>query len=179
MSYLKINLSDLAIEDVCKQLKEKFLDVVQTFDYTVFRHYEEKDQTSIQGVNVDKTGSVLTLSKMVKIDYIHDNRDYMWGGGPSSYKPITYEFYISAKIIDDKVNRVTINVMSSSGNSYRESSMGNEVFKISVGDEKYLINSTFYDKSDFSGYVFQQATIDKPTPFGIEYVYEIIQKLRV
>lgn len=179
MSFLQVHLSDETIKMIRDKIRDGFLDIIQEFDYTVFDHFKKEDQTTIQSINVDKTDKVLTLSRMLKFDYIessswHDHDPFRQTYGSVNYRPVQIYITPSVRIVDSKVVSFVIKYSKSDSPVPEEA-----VFTIRVGDEKYLINQTFYDKETFEGYVFQQSTIDKPSHFGLDYVLEIIQKLKV
>lgn len=180
MSFLRLHLSDVTIEMICTKVREEFVDKIQDFDYTAFEHFGPEDQTTIQGINVDKRNGVLSLSRQLRFDYIqspswqdvHDPFRQQYGS--VNYKPIQIRITTTLRVIDNKVACFLI------GYDKSDSMQPNEtVFSIYTGEEKYLINQTFYDKASFEGYVFQQSTVDKPIHFGLDYVLEIIQKLKV
>lgn len=179
MSLLRLHMNDETTKMISEKIRDEFLDKIQDFDYTVFEHFKKEDQTTIQGINIDKTGNVLTLSRMLKFDYIassnwHDHDPFRQQYNPANYRPVQIYVTPSVRIVDSKVVSLVIKYSKSDSPVPEES-----VFNIHVGEEKYLINQTFYDKGTFEGYVFQQSTIDKPTHFGLDYVLEIIQKLKV
>lgn len=177
MNYLRTHLDNKTVQTICDKIREEILDKVQTFDYTVFEHFKPEDQTTIQRINVDVKNNVLTLSRMLKFDYVDINNNY----DPYRYSPHQYsmrQIYVDFKIRvlpkSGKVTSVTIE-LGMDGQSRNEG----VAFGLYVGDEKFLINNDFYDRESFEGHVFQQSTVDKAEPFGLDYVLEIIQKLKV
>lgn len=177
MSFLKTNLDDHTVKTISNKIRDEFLDTIQDFDYTVFKYFKPEDQTTIKRINVDVRNNVLTLNRVFTFDYIHtmdEHVDPYWNR-PQQYRQIkmNIDFRVRINSSTGKVTSVNI-IMTHDG-----STQSNDVFSLYVGDKKYLINSSFYDIEGFEGYVFQQSTVDKPTPFGLDYVLEIIQKLKV
>lgn len=177
MRFLKTNLDEHTVNSICTQIREGFLDTIQDFDYTVFKHFKPEDQSTIQGINVDVRDDILTLNKVFTFDYINtidEHVDPYWNR-PQQYRQIKINIDFRVRIIAStgKVTSVNINL------THDASSSVNDVFSLYVGDKKFLINQKFYDIESFEGFVFQQSTVDKPSAFGLDYVLEIIQKLKV
>lgn len=173
MSYLRTHLDKHTIQTICDSIRKEILDKLQKFDYTAFEYFKPEDQTTIQSINVDVRNDVLTLSRMLKFDYIESdpifNRTSKY-----SMRQIYVDFTMRVLPTSGKVTSVTI-TLSMDG----QISPADVAFGLYVGGEKYLINSEFFERATFEGYVFQQSTVDKPEPFGLDYVLEIIQKLKV
>lgn len=177
MSFLRSNLDDHTVKTISTKIREEFLDKVQDFDYTAFKYFRPEDQTTIQRINVDVKDKVLTLSRMLTFDYIHhlDNNRDPYFSSPSQYRAMKISINFKVRILTSTGKVTAVNIeMTHDG-----SSQTSDIFSLYVGDTKYLINQTFYDIQGFEGYVFQQSTVDKPSPFGLDYVLEIIQKLKV
>lgn len=175
MSFLITHVDNHTVQTICDSIREKILDIVQDFDYTVFKHFKPEDQTSINQINVDVKNDVLTLSRLLTFDYVQHNDLYLHRSqGQYQIRKIYIDFKIKVLPKSGKVTSVTIDY--SMDGSRGPSDI---VFGLYVGDTKYLINNTFYDIESFEGMVFQQLTVDKADPFGLDYVLEIIQKLKV
>lgn len=175
MNYLLTQLDNKTVQTICDKIREEILDKVQFFDYTVFEHFKPEDQTTVQRINVDVKNNVLTLSRVLKFDYIDNNYDpYSYPSHSHSVRQINVDFIIRVLPKSGKVISITIELGMNGGTA---SSV--IVFSLYVGDEKFLINDDFYERETFEGHVFQQSTVDKAEPFGLDYVLEIIQKLKV
>ena len=174
MSYLRTHLDNHTVQTICDSIRKEILDKVQKFDYTVFEHFKPEDQTTIQSINVDVKNNILTLSRMLKFDYIDSSNSAYNYTSRYSMRQIYVDFKIRVLPKSGKVTSVTIE-LSMDG----QRSSADIAFGLYVGDEKYLINSEFFERESFEGHAFQQSTVDKADPFGLDYVLEIIQKLKV
>lgn len=175
MSFLRTHMDKQTVQTVCDKIKKDILDNVQDFDYTAFKHFRPEDQTSIQGINVDVKNNVLTLSKMLTFDYVRNNEQYdMQFNTRYQYQMVKMNIEFKIRVLVDTGTVTSVTIESGWNNNPTEI-----IFGLYIGNEKYLINNTFYDRTTFEADVFQQSTVDKPEPFGLDYVLEIIQKLKV
>lgn len=177
MSLLRVNLDDEIIKKISDEVKNNFIDVVAGFDYTVFKHFKQNDQTTIKKINVSVIEKVLVLSRRIAFDIKVDRETSLPWGHPSAYSnTISYVVDVKLNIINSKPYSLTIDIGFYRGHN---AVPPDNVFSLHVGDRDYLINSEFYDKSEFEAFVFQQETVDSGENFGLSYVLDLTKQLRM
>lgn len=176
--FLSIHCTKYLEKQICRYIKNEFLDVVAKFDYTIFNLFEPEEQHTINGVNVniDSTRS-FTLSKVFEcqeegnamFNDIYSSLDY-----ERQRQKHKFEICVTLKVLDSTARSFVITY-----NSFSQYKSNSKIFILYVGDKKYMINGEFYNKPDFEAYVFQQSTVDKDDDFGLDYILQIIQSVRL